>query len=225
MKQQKLSPADRFEVPVILRDCAGLMNPAAISGVEFMFGPVRKRYPQDVSYDARTGVFRVPFSAQQAAQLSGRVPAQARIVFADGSVKATDISMWNMPECMCAQNLSAEVPFSTDGCSGVEKNAKRLAQGDSYELPVIVTRGGVPVTPEDCEELEFVFGSLRKRYPQQVRYDAQAGTYIVPLSQQETFAFGREITCFAVLHPQGEDAARSCEQTIRVERSISKEVL
>lgn len=225
MKRQEISPGEYYEKEVILRDQIGPIDISAVSGVEFTFGPVRKLYPQQVSYNGQKGAFTVRFDAKEAGQLLGVTQYQARIVFADGSVKGTDIYTGRILGCAHPENLTTAPPFSINGCSGVARNAKRLVQGDSYALPVTVTCSGKLVAPEDAAGITFVFGALRKRYPDEVQYDAEAGVYIVPLSQQETFAFDEELSYYALV--EGNDGAlvRSCVRMVSVERSISKEVL
>lgn len=220
-----LSPDDFYETDIILRDRIGLIDISLISSVEFRFGPVRKLYPQDVIYDEQKGVFTVRFSAEEAGQILGVTRYQARIKFKGGGVKGTDTYTGRVLDCMCVENLTSQVPYSVNGCGGVARNGKRLAQGDTYELPVVLKRSGELVTPESVASIEFIFGTLRKRYPDEVLYDAESGAYIVVLSQEETFAFCSELSYYALVEGMDGTVEPSCTRTVNVEQSLSKEVL
>lgn len=63
-----------------------------------------------------------------------------------------------------------------------------IKQGDSVLVPVAVSVGGAEVADEALELAEFYIGGLRKLWPGEVERDDD-GRFLVPLSQEETFAF------------------------------------
>lgn len=66
-----------------------------------------------------------------------------------------------------------------------------MMQGDSYGLPVeLKTVGEKAITPDDVSDIEITVGYLTKRYSSgDVWFDYDSGTWIFPLSQEETFAY------------------------------------
>lgn len=65
----------------------------------------------------------------------------------------------------------------------------RIKQGDACVVPVRIKVNGEPVGAGDVEAVEFMAGSVRKVYPEDVTYDASSGYFHVPLRQEETFTF------------------------------------
>ena len=65
----------------------------------------------------------------------------------------------------------------------------KIMQGDSYNLPVdVVNDENIVVTPADVVDVEISIGSLRKTYAAgDITYNANAGQWIFPLTQEETF--------------------------------------
>ena len=63
-----------------------------------------------------------------------------------------------------------------------------MMQGDACYLGIqLYNNAGNPITPEDIREVEITMGPLRKTYgADQLRFEN--GLWLVPLSQQETFA-------------------------------------
>lgn len=65
-----------------------------------------------------------------------------------------------------------------------------IMQGDQYAIPIIGTQNGKPLDMDTVDEIEFVVGKLRKLYPGEVVLDEE-GRFLLPLTQQETFAVQR----------------------------------
>lgn len=65
-----------------------------------------------------------------------------------------------------------------------------IMQGDQYAIPIIGTQNGKPLDMTTIDEVEFVIGKMRKLYPGEVVLD-EGGTFLFPLTQQETFAVQR----------------------------------
>lgn len=86
---KRIVQGDAFTMPVILRDRNGLLDVAAVARVEFMFGDLRKVYPDGVSYDGDRGVFLIPFSQEETFALRGAPRCQARVQLLNGSVHGT----------------------------------------------------------------------------------------------------------------------------------------
>lgn len=83
---------DTYNLPVSLSDKDGLLDVSLISEVEFMFGNIRKLYPNDVTYDEVKGVFYIPLSQQETfSMINNEIECQARVKFNGGSVKGTRI--------------------------------------------------------------------------------------------------------------------------------------
>ena len=68
----------------------------------------------------------------------------------------------------------------------------RIKQGDAYAIPVRVTLDGEPLAAADLamiESVEFMVGEdIRKVYPEDVVFDDADGVFLVPVTQEETFA-------------------------------------
>ena len=62
-----------------------------------------------------------------------------------------------------------------------------IMQGDQYAIPIIGKQNGKPLDMTTIDEVEFVIGKMRKLYPGEVVLD-EGGTFLFPLTQQETFA-------------------------------------
>ena len=68
--------------------------------------------------------------------------------------------------------------------------AIRIKQGDQYEVPVRISINGSDIAVSEVELVEFTMGEgLKKHYPQEVEYDSAEGCFLLPLTQEETFAF------------------------------------
>lgn len=67
----------------------------------------------------------------------------------------------------------------------------KMMQGDQYGIPFTFTDDdGQLITVEDLDDVEIVLGKLNKRYSQnEIAYDE--GTFIFPISQDESFSLGR----------------------------------
>lgn len=102
-----------------------------------------------------------------------------------------------------------------------------IMQGDQYAIPIIGKQNGKPLDMTTVDEVEFVIGKMRKLYPGEVVLD-EDGTFLFPLTQQETFAVQRSSQHVQIRvkfkgDPPvvvGVDVGR-----INVDESVSKEVL
>ena len=65
-----------------------------------------------------------------------------------------------------------------------------IMQGDQYAIPIIGKQNGKPLDMTTIDEVEFVIGQMRKLYPGEVVLD-EGGTFLFPLTQEETFAIQR----------------------------------
>lgn len=70
--------------------------------------------------------------------------------------------------------------------------AIKIKQGDAFELPVAIFINGSRADIRDIEAVEFRVGGVRKLYPENVGYDADAGYFRVPLTQEETLEFPKD---------------------------------
>ena len=103
-----------------------------------------------------------------------------------------------------------------------------IMQGDQYAIPFVGKLNGEPLDLTQIEQIEFVVGKLRKVYPGEVTADDD-GTFLFPLTQEETFAFRSAMLSGQVrVKFKGVTAPEVIGLPtgfIRVLESISKEVL
>ena len=67
--------------------------------------------------------------------------------------------------------------------------AVTIKRGDECPLAVRVELNGQAVDISEVETAEFCLGKrLRKLYPGEVEHDAETGDFLLPLTQEETFA-------------------------------------
>ncbi len=65
----------------------------------------------------------------------------------------------------------------------------KIKRGDECALAVRVVLDGQAIGTEDVDTAEFCLGrALRKLYPGEVEYSASEGAFLLPLTQEETFA-------------------------------------
>ena len=65
----------------------------------------------------------------------------------------------------------------------------KIKQGDAYTVPVGVTVNGNALDVTEVSAVEFMLGGNRKLYPDEVTYDSDTGYFLVPMTQEESFAF------------------------------------
>lgn len=107
------------------------------------------------------------------------------------------------------------------------KEGTAMMQGDAYSLPIVLRQGGLLITPEMVLRLEITIGNLTRTYPGAVRYDADGGQWLFPLTQEQTFAFqaGRTPPVQARIKFNDESVVGAKGKTIYVAASRSKGVL
>lgn len=64
--------------------------------------------------------------------------------------------------------------------------AIKIKQGDAYKIPVEIILNGTVIAIADVERVEFMLGSIRKTYPENVEFDAGSGMFNLPLTQSES---------------------------------------
>lgn len=101
-----------------------------------------------------------------------------------------------------------------------------MMQGDSYNIALeILNTYGQPITEEELADIEITIGSLRKTIDDGVRYDSGNGTWLFPLSQEESFQFPRKVKGQVRLVWKNGDVEGIPFDEIRIDESISREVL
>lgn len=101
-----------------------------------------------------------------------------------------------------------------------------MMQGDSYRLSFeILNAYDQPITDAELSNIEITIGSLRKTIDDGVRYDAGSCTWTFPLSQEETFQLPRKVKGQIRLVWSNGDVEGIPLEDIRIEESISREVL
>ncbi len=78
-----------YELAIELRSDDGIISASDIIKAEFVFGNIVKNYPEEVTHD---GVkFIMNLTQEETFSLSRDTPYQARVKFADGTVKGSPI--------------------------------------------------------------------------------------------------------------------------------------
>lgn len=101
-----------------------------------------------------------------------------------------------------------------------------MMQGDSYSISFeILNSYGQPITDAELSNIEITIGSLRKTIYEGVRYDPGSGTWSFPLSQEESFQLPRKVKGQVRLVWNNGDVEGIPLEEIRIDESISREVL
>ena len=100
-----------------------------------------------------------------------------------------------------------------------------LLRGNTYDLPITLKIGNAVITGADVKKVEFFFGCISKKYPENVSYENNA--FLVHLSQEDTLqmpACGHSFYQARVLF--NSDKAKSTKRTrLAICDSMAKEVL
>ena len=100
----------------------------------------------------------------------------------------------------------------------------RIKQGNTYDIELqLEYEDGTDVTNENAAVVEISLGNLIKRWPGDVVYDD--GKFIMPLSQEETFAMNGGLTLKARAKTLTGDVANGDVGVVIVGKSNSKVVL
>lgn len=104
-----------------------------------------------------------------------------------------------------------------------------IKQGDAYGIPLEIKLNDASLTADDVEVVEvFVGEGIRKLYPGEITYSAALGSFIVPVTQAETFTLPEGETVrvdVRVQFPGGMVLGVIDELKVRVADAISEEVL
>ena len=106
--------------------------------------------------------------------------------------------------------------------------AIKIKQGDRYNLPVAIEMGGVVLTPDSVETVEFMLGGHRKLFPGEVQYSVEDESFHVPVTQEESFAWPAGETVwldFRVKFPGGDVIGVEKKLGIAVVDAESTEVI
>lgn len=102
----------------------------------------------------------------------------------------------------------------------------RFIQGNTYNLEIALSADSRLIKGSDVSEIEFMFGSIRKLYPEEVSFVEEKGLFVVPLSQEETFALKKgETPCQARVKFATGAVKASEARSYRVGEALSKAVL
>lgn len=82
----------------------------------------------------------------------------------------------------------------------------------------------------EIELVEFSFGKTIKKYYDQtsqteVLYDTSSGSFLVPLTQQETQQFSYQVPVQVRVKYYGGEIETSCVQYVNIQNCISQEVI
>ena len=64
-----------------------------------------------------------------------------------------------------------------------------VTQGDQYNILLKLEVNGQLMSLENIKLIEFTIANNSKTYPDTVQYDGENGVFLVPVTQEETFAF------------------------------------
>ena len=100
-----------------------------------------------------------------------------------------------------------------------------IRQGNTYQLPVKLSMRGKVIKDTDVKTVEFVFGSIRKCYPEEVSFENDL--FLVFLSQEETFSLSAKASCIYQVRVLFADGSVKGSDPIEVNVGVSasKEVL
>ena len=101
-----------------------------------------------------------------------------------------------------------------------------MMQGDSYSLAIeVLNVDGSQVTDADLSDIEITIGNMRKTKAEGVTYDNGSGSWKFPLSQDESFKLPRRVKGQVRLVWNTGEVEGIPLGDIRVDESISREVL
>ena len=101
-----------------------------------------------------------------------------------------------------------------------------MRQGNTYSLNIALRDGsGSALDMDLIDKVEFTFGSVRKTYPEDAKYDYDVGRFIVALTQQDTFMLDHVVACQARIKFKDGTVVGTGITREAVYESISKEVL
>ncbi len=67
--------------------------------------------------------------------------------------------------------------------------AYTIKQGDAYAIPLTITADGTALDDESTSLVEVMLGHhLRKTWPGDIAWDGDNGCWLLPVTQEETFA-------------------------------------
>ena len=101
-----------------------------------------------------------------------------------------------------------------------------MRQGNTYSLAIeLQDEAGSAIDIDLVDRVEFVFGMVRKTYPEDVKFDRELGQFIVGLTQLDTFKLDHVVSCQARIKFKDESVTGTAITREAVYESISKEVL
>ena len=101
-----------------------------------------------------------------------------------------------------------------------------MRQGNTYSLAIELQDDvGSVIDIDLVDKVEFVFGPVRKTYPEDAQFDRDLGQFIVALTQQDTFMLDHVVSCQARIKFKDESVTGTGITREAVYESISKEVL
>ena len=102
-----------------------------------------------------------------------------------------------------------------------------LYAGNTYKLPIQLSKDQAPILSTDVKAVEFSIGTIVKKYPEDVTYDQDSKAFIVSLTQEDTIALCTKKQMFFQARILFNDDSVKCtaRDTIEIMESVSKEVL
>ena len=103
----------------------------------------------------------------------------------------------------------------------------RMMKGDAYRIPINIETAEGAATPESFADVEVCIGrSVRKTLSAgEITYDTERALFLVPLTQEETFALGMRSRINIRCKYAGGDIVGIDLGILEFEPSLSREVL
>jgi hypothetical protein len=89
----------------LINDSNQIITASDVYKVEFCFGTVKKYYPDTATFD--TDHFNVPLTQEETFSLDRTAKHQIRVLFKDGSVKASEIVIDNIMDSLSKEVLTS----------------------------------------------------------------------------------------------------------------------
>lgn len=100
-----------------------------------------------------------------------------------------------------------------------------MNRGDTLKILLDYTINGAPIEDMDLDEIEFTIGSRSFTMTDgDIAQDQETGKYSIILSQAATLSLGKT-AAFQVRFKKGDEVTSTQIDTIRLGRSLSKEII
>ena len=102
-----------------------------------------------------------------------------------------------------------------------------IQQGDQYYIPIIITKDGVEMTNENCDDVKIKIDAITKKasngeisYSNYTYDDEERSAWLFPITQLQTLSWKAGKICIQAQIKQGDTIIGSDVELISVEFSI-----